>query len=32
MGRDHDNPTLLSSEAATGLSPLNKEPSQPQVP
>jgi hypothetical protein len=32
MGQDHDNPTLLSAEEATGLEPLNKQPSQPQIP
>jgi len=32
MGQDHDNPTLLSAEQATGLEPLNKQPSHPQPP
>jgi hypothetical protein len=32
MGQDHDNPTVRSAEEATGMEPLNKQPSQPQVP
>lgn len=32
MGQPNDNPTVLSAEQATGLSPLNKQPSEPQVP
>lgn len=32
MGQPNDNPTVLSAEQATGLSPLNKQPSQPQPP
>jgi hypothetical protein len=32
MGQDHDNPTVRSAEEATGLEPLNKQPSQPQIP
>lgn len=32
MGQDHDNPTVRSAEEATGMEPLNKQPSQPQIP
>lgn len=32
MGRDHDNPQVHSAEEATGMEPLNKQPSQPQIP
>jgi hypothetical protein len=32
MGQNHDNPTVLSAEEATGLQPLNKQASQPQTP
>ncbi|KAM0719094.1 hypothetical protein Q7P37_004999 [Cladosporium fusiforme] len=32
MGQDHDNPTVRSAEEATGMSPLNAQPSEPQPP
>lgn len=32
MGQPNDNPTLVSAEQATGLSPLNSQPSEPQIP